>query len=272
MHKYGLRILGLAIMAAIGLMAFSASAALAVNLELGDKFYSNDEPAGEFLVNSGTLSPTLLATQAVAGKQLGSGRLAIPGKSAEIVCAKGEITTGSVSNEYEDFIAKKMATGGHGSGTVQFKECKTEEINPTTHELTKKTLTNCVPNVETTPGEVTANVLLLVKKHEKVTYLLAVPKVTSEASAKENEALTAAFTTMKFGPLCSLPPTVKITGSLTVKAPVADAIKPILKIDSLTKTDQELIGAKLKFGANEAFIQAEAEAELVGKNVPWGAM
>jgi hypothetical protein len=277
MHKYGLKVLGLAIVAAIGLMAFSATAALAVNLELGDKFYSGEK--AEHLVNSGTLSPTLLTTQAVAGKQIGAGRLLIPGKAAELVCKTGEITSATIANEYENFLTKTMEAGGHGSGTILFKECTTEQIKE--DELTGVKLTKCVPNFATTPGEITANVLLLAKKHEGVTYLLAVPKVTSEATAKANEALTSLFTNVKFNENeCALPPSVNITGSLVAKAPTLDTVKPKLTIKSWElvagvvkpSAEQVLLGAKLKFGANEAFVEAEAEVELVGKAVPWGVM
>jgi hypothetical protein len=280
MHKYGLKILGLALMAAVGLMAFSATAALAVSLELGDKFYSNNEAAGKFLVNSGTVSPTGATTQAVAGKQIGAGRLLIPGKAAELNCLKGEITTATVDNEYENFVTAKKEAFGHGSGTILFKECTTEQIKE--DELTGVKLTKCVPNFATTPGEITANVLLLAKKHEKLTYLLAVPKVTSAATAKANEELTSSFANIKFNEeTCALPPNVNVTGSLVTKAPVADAVKPVLEIKSWElvagvvkpSAEQVLLGAKLKFGANEAFVEAKAEAELVGKaGVPWGAM
>jgi hypothetical protein len=272
MRKHGLKVLGLVLMAAIGLMAFSATAALAVNLELGDTFYSGAK--GEFLINSGTLSPTSLTTQAINGKQIGSSKLLVLAKSAEIVCAKGE-ATGAVANEYENFKIPAMEAGGHGSATLVFKECKVEAINSTTGALTGTTLTNCIPNFGTTPGEITANTLILVKKHEEATYLLFVPKVTSKATAEANEALTSAFTSINFGPLCVLPSPSKVTGSLVTKAPAADAVKPKLAIDSFSaagKAEQALLGAKLKFNASEAFVQAEWEVELVGKNVPWGAM
>ena len=120
MHKHGLKVLGLAVVAAIGLMAFSASAALAAtNLNLGDAFYSGTP--GFFLINNGTTSPTGLTKQAVVGTQIGSGsHLEIPAKSAEIVCTAGEIESGAfIQNEYENFITPAMAKGGHGEGQLQ---------------------------------------------------------------------------------------------------------------------------------------------------------
>jgi hypothetical protein len=273
MRKHRSKILVIALTAALGLMAFNATSVLAVNLEVGDKFYTGEK--GEFLKSSGTLHPTSLTLLLLRKLLVGFFKLLIPGKSSEIVCTSGELSSGSVGNEYENFLTSTMEVGGHGSGTILFKGCKTEEITAG-GALTGKTLTNCVPNPATTPGEVTANVLALVKKHEGVTYLLFVPKVTSKATAEANEALTSAFTTMKFGELCALPPTVNFTGSLATKAPIADAIKPKLALDSFSaagKAEQALLGAKLKFGANEGFAQGEVEAELPNNaGAPWGAM
>ena len=275
MRKHGLKALGLALMAAIGLMAFSATSALAVEnpLNLGDNFYSNNETPPEWLINSGTLSPVGLATQAIAGKKIGSSVLEIPKKAAEIVCAKGDIT-GTIANEYENWKALTMETGAHGHITLTLKECKTEEITEA-GTLTGKTLTNCVPNGT---GTIELKMLVLGKKHKEPvggaakTYLLFVPLVNTHAVAEANEALTSAFTTLTFGELCSLPSPSKITGSFSLLAPTADAVRPVWTIDTLNKTEQELIGTKMKFGANEAFLKATWEVELVGKNVPWGVM
>lgn len=269
MRKHGLRIMGLALMAAAGLMAFSASIALAVNLNLGDEFYSGEAAVG--LINSGTEFPTGLTTQEAKGMQIGSARLLIPGKGVEIVCAKGELTSAVGGNEYENFKTGTMNKGGYGKGTARAKECTVQEINAE-GKLTGKELKSCVPNGT---GEVTAQGLGLVKRHEGLTYGILVPLVTSKATAEANEALTSSFTTITFGELCSLPPIVKITGSVGEAAPTTDAIKPKRSADTFSaagKAIQTLLGTKLKFGANEAFVQGEGEAELVGKNVPWGAM
>ena len=275
MRKHGLKALGLALMAAIGLMAFSATSALAVAenpLNLGDNFYSNNETPPEWLINSGTLSPVGLATQAIAGAQIGKSRFEVPAKKFELVCNKAK-ATGTVANEYENWKTGAMATGAHGHATLTFEECEAQEITEA-GALVKK-LANCTPN----GGTIVAEVLLLGKKHKEPvggtakTYILAVPLVNTKAKAEANEALTSAFTTITFPELCALPSPTKITGSLSFLAPTADAVKPILKIDTLAAgTENELIGTKLKFGASDAHIQGEAQVELVGKNVPWGVM
>jgi hypothetical protein len=276
MRKHGLKALVLAVVAALGLMAFSA-VAQAANLELGDNPESGE--AGFFLKKSGTQFPTGLTTQAVNGKQIGSSKLLIPGKSAEIVCSEVEVTAASVSNEYENWKTATMAKGGHGHGTLLFKGCKVQEINAA-GELTGKELTKCTEelNKATSPAgahHITANVLLLVKKHENVTYLVAEPLIASKAQAEENEKLTSAFSKLTFGGNCSLPEKVNITGAASVAAPTVDALKPVLKVDTFSaagKALQTLLGTKLKFGANEAFIQGEAETELVGGTEAWGSM
>jgi hypothetical protein len=277
MRTHGLKVLGLVLVAALGLMALMASSALAVNLNLGDEFYSGE--AGKWLVSTGVENPPGLVTRGVAGKQINSSRLLILGKSVEIVCAKGEITTALVENEYENFKTAVMKQGGHAEASLQFKECKVQEINAA-GTLTGIELKKCTEelNKATTPGQIGASVLVLVKKHETTTYLVIVPIVLGKASAEADEALTAAFTTIKFGGICTLPETIKVTGSLAspTPTPVADALKPILKLDSFSaagKAEQTLLGAKLKFGANEAFVQGEGEVELpTNPGVPWGAM
>ncbi len=267
MPKHGLKTLGLALVAALALMAFMAAAASAASLTLGDEFYSGE--AGKWLINSGTEFPTGLTTVTVKGKQIGSSKFLIPSKSVEIVCAEGELTSTSASNEYENFKTATMGKGGAVSGTAVAKKCKVQEINAA-GELTGKELATCTKALNGGTETVEAAGLGLLKKHEGVTYGILVPKVTSKATAEAAEALTAAYTTIKFGGTCTLPEIVTITGSAVEKVPVADTAKPVSSVDTFSaagKALQALLGAKLKFGTNEAFIQGEGEAEI-----PWGAM
>lgn len=287
MRKHGLQVLGLALMAAIGLMAFaSAAQALELPLELGDKPGSGE--AGFFLVNKAT-SPTGLTHQEIEGKQIGSGRLLIPEKKLEIACEEGRITEGAggkafIQNEYEDFSTEpgSMKAGGHGHATVLFLKCRVWNIIEETvggkviHKLTtiNKACDEALNNGVLSHEHITANVLVLVRRHAGVTYLILEPLINSHASYLKDAELTAPFTTVLFGGTCSLPEKVNITGSLAVAAPAADAVKPVLKFETLeNKAIQELLGTKLKFGASQAYIEAEAEVELVGKaGVAWGAM
>jgi hypothetical protein len=267
-------------MAALSLMALSVTAAQAAeNLEWGDKPGSG-EP-GEFLVG-GTLSPTGLTTQAVAANLVAgtSSKLLIPKKAAEIVCNKFTLSNATIANEYEDWLLPGMKKGGHGKGDVLFEECSVFKINETTGALEGE-LKSCTENlnVASSPAgkhhvTVTGG-LLLIRKHEGTTYLVIEPGINSKADDEAVAALTKAFTTIKEGGTCALPESAPITGGFVAKVPVADAIKPKVAVDTFSaagKAEQTLLGMKLKYGANEAFIQGEVETELVGKNVAWGSM
>jgi hypothetical protein len=285
MRKYGLKALGLALLAVTALMAFSASSALAANLNVIDE--PETGTAGFFLINK-VNTPTGLTHETIGGKQIGSGTLFIPGKSTEIVCEAAVITEAFVQNESENYLkaAGTMKSGGHGHGTVLFLKCHVFKVNPTTLALEGELLpcTNALPALEAEPTNhhITATGLILVKQHEGSTYIIVEPLVLNKANAEENEKLTSAFTKLTFGGTCSLPEKVNITGGIAVKAPETDAVKPKLVINTAEvvegkhkySKEQELLGARLKFGANEAFIAAEAEAELTGANkaAAWGAM
>ena len=108
------------------------------------------------------------------------------------------------------------------------------------------------------------------------------PLVSGKEAAERDAALTAAFTTITFGGTCSLPEKVNLSGAIAVKLPSEDAIKPVLKVKTFEiaggtikrSLEQELLGAILKFGANEAFYENEVELELTGSgaSLKWGAM
>jgi hypothetical protein len=282
MRKHGLKILGLALMAALSLMALSVTAAQAAeNLEWGDKPGSG-EP-GEFLVG-GTLSPAagLPGIQAVGANLVAgtSSRLLIPKRAAEIVCKKFTLSNATIANEYEDWLLPGMKVGGHGKGDVLFEECEVFKINETTGALEGE-LKSCTENlnVATSPAgkhHVTVTgALLLIRKHEGTTYLVIEPGINSKADDEAVAALTKAFTTIKEGGTCALPEKAEIFGAFAAKVPATDAIKPKVAVDTFSaagKAEQTLLGTKLKYGANEAFIQGEVETELVGKNVAWGSM
>jgi hypothetical protein len=293
-------------MAALGLMAFSATSALAVNLNVIDEPETGE--AGFFLINNGTKRPTGLTHETVGGSA-GPGKLLIPGKAAEIACESAQIVKNAageeafIQNESENYLkaAGTMKAGGHGHGTVLFLGCKVfkisaktgaleGELGECTKELNKPLLADL--KVEPITHHVRAEGLILVKKHEIstgvfATYIVVEPLAASEAKAKENAALTSAFTTITFGGTCSLPETVKVTGGAVVKAPATDTNKPVLNVKTYEfvekesikesikySTEQELLGAKLKFGANEAFLEGTATAELTGGGaaLSWGAM
>jgi len=277
MRKHGLRIVGLTAMATLGMMVISVVGAQAVSLNLGKEFYSGE--AG-FVLSGGIERPKGLTTETVSGVLLGERRLLIPSKSAEIVCSKAEVTEGFTQNEYENWKTKTMSKGGYGVATVLLKGCKVFKINgsgvlegelvPCTEALNKET---------SPPGEhhITVKGSGFLKRHEGKTYGIAEGFINSKTTAEQAEVGALPFAVVKFGGTCSLPETVTLTGSVAGEAPAKDAIKPIQSIDTFSKAGKELqalLGAKLNFGVNEAFISGEGEGELTGSGagLSWGAM
>lgn len=280
MRKHGLKALVLAVMAALGLMAFSASSALAA--ELNVIMEPGTSIPGVFLIG-GVEAPTGLTKETIAASGPG-GRLIIPAKSAEVDCTAGSLTgSPSIANEYEDFLLPGMKKGGHGTGSATFTGCKvfvTNSKGEKGEEL--KVCSEVVKSEGQAVGTVSATGLLRVVKHE-ATYVLLEPQITSAATAKENTELVSKFTKLVFGGKCSLPATADIHGGVVTKAPVADAVKPTLNVKSyevsgtnaVLSAEQKLLGAALTFGASAAFIEANSiVAELTGANKAsaWGAM
>ena len=140
MRKHGLKILGLAVMAALGLMAFSATSALAANLNVIDEPETGE--AGFFLAG-GVERPTGLTHETIGGT-FGPSKLLIPAKAAEIACEEARIVKNEageeafIENESENWLkpgAANMKKGGHGHETVLYLGCKVFKINATTGAL-----------------------------------------------------------------------------------------------------------------------------------------
>lgn len=293
MRRHASKVLGLAMLAILGVMAMSATAAQAeVELPLKWGTEPGSGEAGFFLSEKverpkGLTEKENVGTETVSGDQIGSSRLLIPKKSAEIVCEEAKVTGAEhfIQNEYNDYSTEPatMKKGGHGHGELLFLKCKVNKINPTTGELEGE-LKACTEELNkellaTLPAShhVTAHVLILVRRHAGVTYIVAEPLINSHASYLEAAALTLPFSTLHFGGLCSLPKTVNVTGGVATKAPTTDSNKPELNVNTFSaegKKEQELLGLKLNFGESEAFIEGKAKAELTGGGAAlnWGAM
>jgi hypothetical protein len=265
--------LGLTLSSALMALALMASVAQAATLELGDKPESG-EPG--FFLSGGTERPTGLTKETIAEKVTGI-RILIPGKASEIVCEEGKITEGFIENEYESYTTGTMKKGGHGHKIVIYLGCKVFKINLTTGALEGE-LSKCTEELNKASGnKLTFIYLILIKVHFPDVYWLLLPLYITKAQEEEAEKLTLPFTTLKFGGTCSLPETVKITGSLAIKAPSVDANKSKVSVNTFSaagKEEQALLGTKLKFGASEAFVAGEGEIELTGtgKALSWGVM
>ena len=278
MRKPGSRRFWVGLILTLTAPAAMVSTAHAANLNLGDEFYSGE--AG-ILLSEGVERPKGLTTESVSGKLLGERRLLVPSKSAEIVCSEAEVTEGFAANEYENYKTGTMQKGGYGFGAGLLKGCRVFQINPTTGVLEVE-LKKCTEELDKGTSPVGQHHITLkgsgfLKRHEGKTYGISEGFINSKATAEQAEALTLPYATVTFGGTCSLPEKVTLTGSVAGEAPLKDAIKPIQSVDTFSKAGKELqalLGARLKFGANEAFISGEGQAELTGSGagLSWGAM
>jgi hypothetical protein len=240
--KFGLRAFGLALVAALGLMAFMAVAAQAENLEDGGK-------AGKFLVNKA--APTVGTTFQVS--QIGTGTLLVPTR-VDILC-----TGGTVTGEF------KSSTEALGS--AEFTGCTAWSPVSTFPHVTKLPCTVSTKK-EGAGGKaetvIVEKAIALSKLHNSEPYVLL-------------EEDGAAFTTIFFeGKECGLPKENIVTGSVVGKVDNNDTVNPTVL---LSKAIQELFqvvtevegkkvikGDQLKFGALQAFIDAEGTATGTGAN------
>lgn len=278
MPKHGLRALGLAVMAVLGLMVFSVSAALGA--ELNVIMEPSTSVSGVFLIG-GVEKPTGLIQETIDAAGPG-GRLIIPAKSSEIDCtADGLIGSPIIENVYEDWTTSTMRKGGHGSSSAVFTGCSVFATNVQGEKGAE--LKSCTQALNGGTKSVTANGLLRLVRHEGASYVVLEPNIASKTNAEANILLTSAFTTMTFGGACALPEIVAIGGGIVVKAPTVDTNRPKLSVKSwevsgataVISAEQKLLGARLTFGVNPAFIEAKnIEAELTGFNsaASWGAM
>lgn len=264
--KHGLRAMGLAFLAALGLMAFSAAAAQAnANSQFlitGKSFSTHG--LGESL-EVGT--PETFAAEQVEPP---TGKLYVPNQKIEITCKTGVVTEGKI-----------YALVVHA--TVTFTECKVFNITLSGHTVTLGTeLSKCIT-------------------HEIVSKIKGLPLLHKTGLGESKLFVlfspldgTELFTKVKFlaGLGCVLPGEVEIKGSV-----VAQALDGMVNPQHLTFSGpiqllfhetglpghigaglteaQKLVGEKsdrLYFGANEAFIESLVKVSLTGPliNQPFG--
>jgi hypothetical protein len=285
MRTHGLKAIGLSLVAAIGLMAFTATAQAAEELILKSRHEI-------LLLNSGGTIPTNGVSTTVIGRQVGTAILKIPGKNSEIRCEKGAVTEASIENEADtkknpegEELTEKSESGNAamGKGKIEFSKCKVFE------ESSGKELTACTTEFnknnpegkevegkrEATPS---AKVLILdflhfhkstiagevLERHYLIIRITPLGAVT----------FPALFTKLKFGGLCALPENVEVKGNVAAEFPQTDAKVQKVAFDGASAAGKAIskdAKTKLTFGANEAFIKGEVEAELTGEPV-WGLM
>jgi hypothetical protein len=194
--KFGLRAFGLALVAALGLMAFMAVAAQAENLA---------GTAGLFLVNKeGALAKAGVTFDV---KQVGVGALSVKGRNLGILCGEALITG--------EFLNDKEALG-----KAEFKgDCLAFEYA----EIEKAGVTHKTP------------LACIVDEPIIVEKALALPRIHNSEPYVLLEEDGAAFTTVVLLK-CALPEKNVIKGSLAVKVDNSDTIEPTVLASEAIQT------------------------------------
>lgn len=232
--------LGLSLLAALSVMALSATGA------------SAGEVKGDV-----TLGANLLAAQQTVGAELAlpaHSSLLVPNLNFAIRCNTASLANGVIN--------PLVAGVTRGSGKVSFKECNAFEHKVPAEKdplLGLPALTKCT--IEGSPGaakgEIVAEAVIQIVRNKAngTAYVLVGPK--------ENEKKEKVFTRIIFGPLCGAlaEEEIEVTGSLVGES-LGTAIKNAVK--EAPEAIQLLFGDKLMFGTNQAFLDGEVKLFYTG--------
>ena len=249
-----INILGLSLLAVLGLMAVTAGAAQAVELEL---------KKGEFTLEGSTFTAKSLGSEQVTGTG-DEGTLLVAEVNLNLECGGADVVSGTV------------LLGGTAHASLLFLGCKVQgnsfcKVYPTKEAMEKE--------AEAVQGDLTATglgLLLLMKKTDEPSeaykhYLLLEPTPGSTT-------FTQVFlTSSKKGCTVELEP--KVSGSTVVELPNALAAGGQLTQQLVTLSATELKALfpedKLTYGGHPAFIDGgNVSAQLSGalhKDAKWGA-
>jgi hypothetical protein len=264
MRKQGLRIIGLALMAALGLMAFTAVAAQAETLIA---YHLAILQGGVFRANG--------VAEELKGEKESEGVFKVPAKNFEIKCENGKVLAGTSVENVADVAEGGMTKSpsekkAEGKGEIQFDTCNVFVGGAKSEPCTKAF------NEHNNLGKPIAKFDFLYLLHEIVGvhhFWFAIFRSLPEKP----------FTTLEFGGLCSLPKTTTVTGSVAAELPApaveSDAAKLKANFESETakgKEYNELAGVKaeLLYGLSPAYLTGKAYAELAGAQAgkAWGVM
>jgi len=227
-------LLGLLATAALGVLAFAASAQA-----LTPQFvYKN---------TSGTEVAVLLAT--IAANQLGTGTLSIPGLNVEINCTGFTVQAGSEINTATD-----------AKGKLLYEGCTAlEELAP----LGELTGCELVSNHEgDNKHHITAEALILPTELNDGSYAILAEKIEAAVLTKPGLGCILPKTTKIVGELC-----IKIANNETTEVELISSrtIQGLCKErTTLEGTEGSGVKDKLLFGAQEAFVTASADVKLTG--------
>jgi hypothetical protein len=236
-----LRFLGLAVLAVLGSMAFSAAAAQAA-----DEFLLLNP--GQTFAEEGILSETF------GGELEKPGRFIVPELFFEITCPQGQVVEGTV-----------YATLVHA--TIRYSECKVYEIG--VEKEHKYPLGSELPCDIANNLQITTKVKGVPKLHKKETFVLFEPLEKGQP-----------FTTIVFvkGTGCPLPLNTAVTGSVVGLPTQENVVNQLITFSpqiTLLWQEPELPKDKLLYGVHEAYLEGSFfNLVLNGINFPgepWGA-
>jgi len=240
MKKFGLRAFGLALMAALGLMAFTAVAAQAETLTDGGKAalfvtLGSATPVGE------TFNAKLENLTATFGGKTEArlhGLLLVKNLSLTILCS-GFTLSGA------KYLSDTEALAG-----IKFTGCKAFNLAGT------EELTSCIVTSKETGGEkevIVGTGIALPKKHEGVSYVQFEP----------DGGTTFATIFFELGKGCGLTTTNPIKGTFDAQLAKAQA-RPSLLSSNLAIQELMFGSVKLLYGAQPAVIDGNVNVELLG--------
>jgi hypothetical protein len=233
--KYGV---GLLVAAALGVLAFAASAQATALLS---GFFINGASAG--------------LKASAAAKQLGRGTLLIPALKTEINCEKFTITNAFVNSAAD------------GEGTLLYEDCTVlvNEGVKLEEAFGCEIVTNHLLGVQA--HHITAKALLLPAELTDNTPAILAEKIEATVLVHEELGCLLPKTTTIKGVLC-----LKIDGNHTVEPELlaSQALQGECKPRPVLESTHESSGAeaqvkdKLLFGINEAFVVGKADVSLTG--------
>jgi hypothetical protein len=236
MNKFGLRAFGLAMMAAVSLMAFSAVAAQAEDLTDGGKAALFEILKSSALVAGATYTANLEKWT----DGLLHGFLLVEKSNLSILCTGLTVTGGTFNSDVE------------AVGSVTFKGCVAFNFAGT------EKLAGCTILSKAEGGEkevIVATGKVLPRKHEGESYLLAEPTVAGST-------FTNIFFEKEKG--CVLPFKNEIKGTLGALVKEKEAVIGLITANAAI---QKLMGDALTFGVNPAVVDGNATTELTGKHL-----
>ena len=233
--KHGLKAFVLAIMAALGMMAFSAAGAQAQHelhlLILAGE--TNPNP----LTNGGTLGTYLIelgeALLAIVTGEAEPGYLLVAARDLKIECTTGHVNTGKIDS-LTDALAVVTFLGcvANNHAGVPIEGCEFKEL-----------------------GTIKASALVLPVLHNNISYLLFEPL----------EGTQFANVSFKANQGCVLPLNNPVTGAVVAKVDALDAVVQNILFNEPT---QLLLGDVLRYGAlaNTSYINGHGTIELDGEH------